>query len=122
MSVLVLDIETDSIVDRKISTIWLCCCEDADKDRKWSFVEPEGLQQLVDSYDTIVGHNIIGFDAPMLESKWNVKIPEDALSTLLAFPHRTMLSRPHSSVHPLPLEPRFIRPTSHGMALVMLYC
>jgi len=79
MSVLVLDIETDSIVDRKISTIWLCCCEDADKDRKWSFVEPEGLQQLVDSYDTIVGHNIIGFDRPMLSKHWGVNIDQAKL-------------------------------------------
>ena len=76
---LILDIETTT----DHNTIWLCCCEDLDKDRKWSFTEPEGLQQLIDSYDHIVGQNIIGFDAPVLARVWDVQIPNEKLRDTL---------------------------------------
>lgn len=76
---LILDIETTT----DHNTIWLCCCEDLDKDRKWSFTEPEGLQQLIDSYDSVAGHNIIGFDAPVLARVWNVQIPDEKLRDTL---------------------------------------
>lgn len=75
---LAIDIETNGF-DEGNTIIWIACCEDADKDRKWSFVEPEGLQQLIDSYDYIVGQNIIGFDRPMLEQLWSVKIPDEKI-------------------------------------------
>ena len=68
MTKLILDIETTT----DHNTIWLCCCEDMELDRRWAFVEPEGLQNLIDSYDYIIGHNIIGFDAPVLERVWDV--------------------------------------------------
>ena len=75
MTKLILDIETTT----DHNTIWLCCCEDLELDRRWSFVEPEGLQQLIDSYDSVIGHNIIGFDAPVLERVWSVEIPREKL-------------------------------------------
>jgi len=75
MSSIVLDIETTT----DHSTIWLVCCEDLEKDRRWSFVEPEGLQQLIDSYDYVIGHNIIGFDAPVLAKVWKTTIAKEKL-------------------------------------------
>lgn len=65
MKVLVLDIETNLAHD----TIWCCVCNgDVYKDAN-------GLQQLIDSHDIIVGHNIIGFDGPVLSRVWGVTIP-----------------------------------------------
>jgi DNA polymerase-1 len=65
MKVLVLDIETNLTHD----TIWCCVCNgDVYKDAN-------GLQQLIDSHDVIVGHNIIGFDGPVLSRVWGIKIP-----------------------------------------------
>tara|TARA_R110000796_G_scaffold64606_2_gene149684 strand:- start:878 stop:2521 length:1644 start_codon:yes stop_codon:yes gene_type:complete len=75
MTKLILDIETTT----DHNTIWLCCCEDLELERRWSFVEPEGLQQLIDSYDTIIGHNIIGFDAPVLSKVWDITVATEKL-------------------------------------------
>ena len=65
MNVLVLDIETNLTHD----TIW-CCVANGDV-----YTDAKGLQQLVNSHDIIVGHNIIGFDGPILSKVWGVKIP-----------------------------------------------
>lgn len=65
MNVLVLDIETNLAHD----TIWCCVCNDD------VYTNANGLQQLIDSHDIIVGHNIIGFDGPVLSRVWGVQIP-----------------------------------------------
>ena len=65
MNVLVLDIETNLTHD----TIW-CCVANGDV-----YTDANGLQQLINSHDIIVGHNIIGFDGPILSKVWGVKIP-----------------------------------------------
>ena len=65
MKVLVLDIETNLAHD----TIW-CCVANGDV-----YTDATGLQDLINSYDIIVGHNIIGFDGPVLSRVWGVKIP-----------------------------------------------
>jgi len=65
MNVLVLDIETNLAHD----TIWCCVANDK------VFLDATGLQELIDSHDIIVGHNIIGFDGPVLSRVWGVTIP-----------------------------------------------
>ena len=65
MNVLVLDIETNLAHD----TIWCCVCNDD------VYTNANGLQELIDSHDIIVGHNIIGFDGPVLSRVWGVTIP-----------------------------------------------
>ena len=65
MNVLVLDIETNLAHD----TIWCCVCNDD------VYTNANGLQELIDSHDIIVGHNIIGFDGPVLSRVWGVQIP-----------------------------------------------
>jgi len=65
MNVLVLDIETNMMHDK----IWCCVANDQ------VFTDANGLQQLINSHDIIVGHNIIGFDGPVLSRVWGVTIP-----------------------------------------------
>lgn len=65
MNVLVLDIETNL----KHDTIWCCVCNGK------VYLNANGLQQLIDSHDVVVGHNIIGFDGPVLSRVWGIKIP-----------------------------------------------
>jgi len=78
--VLTLDIETDS----KQSVIWCCCCEDVNTGEMYTFTSPDGLQELIDSHDLIIGHNIISFDAYWLRMLWNIKImPSKAKDTLM---------------------------------------
>ena len=70
MKELVLDIETD----RKHSTIWICVTEDVDTGEVQCHTEPQSLEPLLKSYDKIIGHNLIGFDAPVLKRLWNLGI------------------------------------------------
>ena len=65
MKVLVLDIETNL----KHDTIWCCVCNGE------VYLNANGLQQLIDAHDVVVGHNIIGFDGPVLSRVWGIKIP-----------------------------------------------
>ena len=69
MRVLVLDIETNLAHDR----IWCCGCN---YDEYTSvYTEAYKVQELIDKADVVVGHNIIGFDGPVLSRVWGVKIP-----------------------------------------------
>ena len=63
-----LDIETNT----KHDTIW-CCVTKADEEIKvWT--EAEKLQEYLRKDDTLVMHNGISFDAPILNQRWNTKI------------------------------------------------
>jgi len=69
MKVLVLDIETNLAHD----TIWCCGCN---YDGYTSvYTDAKHVQSLIDKADEVVGHNIIGFDGPVLSRVWGVKIP-----------------------------------------------
>ena len=69
MKVLVLDIETNLAH----ATIWCCGCH---YDNYTSiYTDAKHVQALIDKSDVVVGHNIIGFDGPVLSRVWGVKIP-----------------------------------------------
>lgn len=70
MKKLVLDIETNS----QCSLIWCCVTEDVDTGEVICHTEPQSLEPLIAKYDRIIGHNLIGFDAPKLNEHWNVGI------------------------------------------------
>ena len=67
--VLVLDIETNLAHD----TIW--CCVVNYEDHTIVYTTPKYLQSYIDEADIVVGHNIIGFDGPVLSRVWGVQIP-----------------------------------------------
>ena len=80
MKKLVLDIETN----RKHSMIWLCVTVDLETGEVVCHTEPSTLAPLVKEYDQIIGHNIIGFDAPVLRRVWNIGIQKSkAVDTLI---------------------------------------
>ena len=64
---LVFDIETD---DLKATKVWCIVAQDVDTNEIFKF-PPKKLQDgydLLMSADTLIGHNIIGFDIPMVET------------------------------------------------------
>ena len=63
-----LDIETNMAHD----TIW--CCVVTDDAGTRVFTDKAGLQEQINGYDKVVGHNIIGFDAPVLRKVWGINI------------------------------------------------
>ena len=72
MKVLVLDIETNLAHD----TIWCCAVNSSwlaafnSKVFKNYKADIDALQSLIDYADVVVGHNIIGFDGPVLSRVW----------------------------------------------------
>lgn len=70
---LFLDIETNLAHN----TIWCVCTRLNGVSAE--FRDARGLQSLIDSVKHVVGHNIIGFDASVLQRVWGVTIPEERL-------------------------------------------
>jgi len=73
-----LDIETNL----KHDTIWLCVTKNSATGEIRHWREADSLQQYLDG-EQVVGHNIIGFDAPILNKVWGVVIPDNTLMDTL---------------------------------------
>ena len=67
---LVLDIETDS----KHSQIWMCYTHNSDTNEYVCHTTPDTLIPLINKADRLIGHNLIGFDAPILNRIWKTRI------------------------------------------------
>jgi len=67
---LILDIETNL----KHDTIWCCVTKDITTGEVKVWTEAKRLSDYLRQDDLYVGHNIIGFDAPILNRLWHLKI------------------------------------------------
>jgi DNA polymerase I len=67
---IVLDIETNSTHD----TIWCVVCRDIDKGVVSTFVQPSSLQDFINNCDSVVTHNGIFFDFPVLKKVWGITV------------------------------------------------
>ena len=67
---IILDIETNSTHD----TIWCVVCRDIDKDVVSTFVQPSSLQDFINGCDSVVTHNGIFFDFPVLKKVWGITV------------------------------------------------
>ena len=67
---LVLDIETDS----KQTKIWMCYTHNSDTNEFVCHTEVSTLIPLLNKADRLIGHNLIGYDAPVLNKLWGTKI------------------------------------------------
>jgi DNA polymerase I len=76
---IVLDIETNLAHD----TIWCCVTQDITTGDTKVWTEAESLRSYLRVDDLLVGHNIIGFDAPILNQLWNLKIPSHQVQDTL---------------------------------------
>ena len=79
---LVFDIETD---DLDATKIWCICAYDLDKERMYSFGPDkitEGVE-LLKKADKIIGHNIIGFDIPVIHKLTSVDLSSVSISDTL---------------------------------------
>lgn len=74
MTMIFLDIETNL----KHDTIWLCVTKHNTTGEVKHWREADTLQQYLEG-EQVVGHNIIGFDAPVLKKVWGVVIPDNKL-------------------------------------------
>ena len=67
---IVLDIETNKAHDK----IWCVVCRDIDKDVVSTFVQPSSLQDFINGCDSVVTHNGIFFDFPVLKKVWGITV------------------------------------------------
>lgn len=70
MKKILIDIETNLAHD----TIWCAVTQDIDTGEVTVYTSPAKLKSVVQSYDKVIGHNIIGFDAPVLRQVWGISI------------------------------------------------
>ena len=99
-----LDIETNL----KHDTIWLCVTKHNTTGEVRHWREADSLQQYLEG-EQVVGHNIIGFDAPILKKVWGVGIPANSLVDTLVM---SRLYKPDIEVV-LPKEGK--APTPHSL-------
>jgi len=89
---LIFDIETD---DLKATKLWCIVAQDLDSSEIFKFA-PHQLEsglELLQSADTLIGHNILGFDIPVIQQLYNINLFDkkiiDTLSLSRLFnPHR----------------------------------
>jgi DNA polymerase-1 len=65
---IVIDIETDM----KAQEIWLVVTKNIDNGEVKVWKRANELRQYIGSQDLLIGHNIIGFDLPVLKKVWNL--------------------------------------------------
>ena len=70
MKRVVLDIETNTSHDK----IWVCVTKDLDTGEVKTWNEAKQLQEYLKEDTLIIGHNVISFDAPILNKLWKTKI------------------------------------------------
>jgi len=68
----VIDIETDAI---NATVIHCACVKQVGSDIVKSYTSADGLQDHLDSFDSVIAHNGLGFDFPILAKLWGVRIP-----------------------------------------------
>jgi len=74
-----LDIETNTSHD----TIWVAVTQDFRTGEMLEHYSAETLEPLLRDSECVIGHNIIGFDAPVLEKQWSLQIPTEKLKDTL---------------------------------------
>lgn len=79
MKKLLIDIETNL----KHDTIWCAVTQDIDTGEVIVHTTAQRLKSVIKDYDLIVGHNIIGFDAPVLREVWGISIRADQVCDTL---------------------------------------
>lgn len=77
---IIIDVETD----RTVSQIWCAVTKDlTNKEEAKVWTQASELQEYLRPNDILIGHNIVGFDAPVLRKHWNLKIDSAQLQDTL---------------------------------------
>jgi len=69
MREIAIDIETD---DLKATQIWCAVTQDVNSGEVKVWKSANGLQEYIGKQSVLIGHNIIGFDLPVLKKLWNL--------------------------------------------------
>ena len=91
---IVIDIETDL----EWKTIWLVVTKNIDNGEVKSWTEAKGLLDYLKPDDVLIGHNIIGFDLPILRKLWklNTKSNQFKDTLIMSRLHNPVIENGHS--------------------------
>ena len=81
---LVFDIETNGLLE-EVTKIFSIVAEDLDTQKVYSFT-PDNIDdgvKLLSKADLLVGHNIQGFDIPVIEKLYDIEIKAELFDTLI---------------------------------------
>ena len=70
------DIETDSLDATKI---YVCCVKRTTDKQVQVYTDPDKFKKETTDIDKFIGHNIIDFDAPILDKLWGTNLTIDKL-------------------------------------------
>tara|TARA_B110000211_G_scaffold232833_1_gene297491 strand:+ start:3122 stop:4762 length:1641 start_codon:yes stop_codon:yes gene_type:complete len=79
MREIIIDIETNM----GASHIWCAVTKDLSTQEVKVWTEAEKLQGFLAKESTIIGHNVIGFDAPVLKKHWNIQLDNHQIKDTL---------------------------------------
>ena len=79
MRKIIIDIETDMTA----SQIWCAVTKDLKTGEVNVWTEAEKLQSYLAEESILIGHNVIGFDVPVLKKHWNMKLDNHQLKDTL---------------------------------------
>lgn len=82
---LVFDIESGGLLDT-VSTVWCIVAQDPDTEKIYTFDQhsiQEGIEFLL-SADVLIGHNIQGYDIPVLQKLYSFNFKGEVWDTLIA--------------------------------------
>ena len=79
-SKIILDIETDGL---EPTVIWVVVTKDVDTGKVNSFLDKDEFKNYLSTSMEIIGHNIIGYDVPVLEKLWGVDFTDIKLTDTL---------------------------------------
>ena len=71
-----IDIETDALDAKKIH---LCCVKRVTDKEVHVYKDPDKFKKETTDIDKFIGHNIVDFDAPILNRIWNTQLTIDKL-------------------------------------------
>lgn len=75
MSRYIFDIETNGFIDI-VSRCWIVRLQDIDTGERLRYLEGDfGWKKVFDEADLLVGHNILGYDLPVLDKLFGYKLP-----------------------------------------------
>ena len=69
---MIVGIDIENRIDK--SKIWVCVTKDFETKEVKVWKEPKGLCEYLEKADTIVAHNLLSHDAPILNGMWKTKI------------------------------------------------
>lgn len=101
---LILDIETTELRNSQTSSIeriWMIGTMDLETKTKKSFLTPSfsdatEIQEYINGYSTVVGHNIIGFDSPVMNDLLGITLPNVVDTLVLSRLYNPQMEGGHS--------------------------